>query len=57
MGDSPVVLGLDFGGTKIAMAVCDVSGDTVTPQLRELAPGHDSGCHVAQSGAEVRAFS
>ncbi len=27
MGDSPVVLGLDFGGTKIAMAVCEVSGD------------------------------
>src|ERR1039457_3982980 len=25
--DSPVVLGLDFGGTKIAMAVCEVSGD------------------------------
>ena len=27
MGDSPVVLGLDFGGTKIAMAVCELSGD------------------------------
>ncbi len=27
MCDSPVVLGLDFGGTKIAMAVCEVSGD------------------------------
>jgi hypothetical protein len=27
VGDSPVVLGLDFGGTKIAMAVCEVSGD------------------------------
>jgi peptide/nickel transport system ATP-binding protein len=29
----------------------------VTPQLRELAPGHDAAWHVAQSGAEVRAFS
>jgi glucokinase len=27
VGDSPVVLGLDFGGTKIAMAVCELSGD------------------------------
>jgi peptide/nickel transport system ATP-binding protein len=28
----------------------------VTPQLVELAPGHDAACHVAQSGAEVKAF-
>ncbi len=27
MGNSPVVLGLDFGGTKIAMAVCDLMGN------------------------------
>ena len=27
MGESPVVLGLDFGGTKIAMAVCDITGN------------------------------
>jgi glucokinase len=26
MSQSPVVLGLDFGGTKIAVAVCDMSG-------------------------------
>jgi len=26
---SPVVLGLDFGGTKIAIAVCDLSGNRV----------------------------
>jgi glucokinase len=26
VADSPVVLGLDFGGTKIAMAVCDPAG-------------------------------
>jgi peptide/nickel transport system ATP-binding protein len=28
----------------------------VTPELRELLPGHDAACHVAQSGAEIRAF-
>jgi peptide/nickel transport system ATP-binding protein len=28
----------------------------VTPDLTELAPGHDAACHVAQSGAEVKAF-
>jgi peptide/nickel transport system ATP-binding protein len=28
----------------------------VTPQLLELAPGHEAACHVAQSGAEVKAF-
>jgi peptide/nickel transport system ATP-binding protein len=28
----------------------------VTPQLRELAPGHDAACHVARSGVEMRAF-
>lgn len=27
MGHPPVVLGLDFGGTKIAVAVCDVQGN------------------------------
>jgi glucokinase len=27
LADSPVVLGLDFGGTKIAMAVCDLTGN------------------------------
>jgi len=28
----------------------------VTPELTELAPDHDAACHVARSGAEVRAF-
>jgi glucokinase len=27
VGRPPVVLGLDFGGTKIAVAVCDVQGN------------------------------
>jgi len=38
---------------------CPVAIDqchTVTPVLRELAADHDAACHVAQSGAEVRAF-
>jgi peptide/nickel transport system ATP-binding protein len=30
---------------------------TVTPVLSQLAPNHDAACHVAQSGAEMRAFS
>ncbi len=29
MTQSPVVLGLDFGGTKIAVAVCDLAGNRV----------------------------
>jgi peptide/nickel transport system ATP-binding protein len=36
----------------LAMETCQ----TVTPVLRELAPRHDVACHVAQSGAEVKAF-
>jgi peptide/nickel transport system ATP-binding protein len=36
----------------LAMETCQ----TVTPRLEELAPRHDVACHVAQSGAEVKAF-
>jgi peptide/nickel transport system ATP-binding protein len=36
----------------LAIDVCH----SVTPELAELAPGHTAACHVAQSGAEVRAF-
>ena len=39
---------------------CPIAIDTcerVTPVLAELLPGHDVACHVAQSGAEVKAFS
>jgi oligopeptide/dipeptide ABC transporter ATP-binding protein len=28
----------------------------VTPELRQLLPDHHAACHVAQSGAEIRAF-
>jgi peptide/nickel transport system ATP-binding protein len=36
----------------LAIAICH----EVTPQLMELAPAHGAACHVAQSGAEVKAF-
>ena len=36
----------------LAIDICH----TVTPELAELAPGHSAACHVAQSGAEVKAF-
>ena len=39
---------------------CPLAIDTcsrVTPVLAELAPGHQVACHVAQTGAEVKAFS
>jgi peptide/nickel transport system ATP-binding protein len=36
----------------LAIDICH----SVTPELAELAPGHSAACHVAQSGAEVKAF-
>ncbi len=39
VGNSAVVLGLDFGGTKIAMAVCDLAGN----RLASATVGTDSG--------------
>jgi peptide/nickel transport system ATP-binding protein len=36
----------------LAISICH----EVTPTLVELAPGHQAACHVAQSGAEVKAF-
>jgi peptide/nickel transport system ATP-binding protein len=36
----------------LAIDVCH----SVTPELVELAPSHAAACHVAQSGAEVKAF-
>ncbi|HEX9543164.1 MAG TPA: ABC transporter ATP-binding protein [Streptosporangiaceae bacterium] len=38
---------------------CPLAIDTchqVTPELRDLLPGHHVACHVAQAGADVRAF-
>ena len=36
----------------LAIDICH----TETPRLLPLVPGHDAACHVAQSGAEVKAF-
>ncbi len=36
----------------LAIDICH----SVTPELSQLAPGHDVACHVAMSGAEVKAF-
>jgi oligopeptide/dipeptide ABC transporter ATP-binding protein len=36
----------------LAIDICH----TETPRLLPLAPGHDAACHVAQTGAEVKAF-
>ena len=36
----------------LAMETCQ----SVTPVLKPAAPGHEVACHVAQSGAEVKAF-
>ena len=38
MGRPPVVLGLDFGGTKIAVAVCDVQGNRLASATVSTAP-------------------
>ena len=37
----------------LAISICE----QVTPVPAELAPGHEAACHVAQAGAEVKAFS
>jgi peptide/nickel transport system ATP-binding protein len=36
----------------LAIDICHIE----TPRLLPLVPGHDAACHVAQSGAEVKAF-
>jgi len=36
----------------LAIDICQ----TTTPALADLVPGHEVACHVAQSGAEVKAF-
>jgi oligopeptide/dipeptide ABC transporter ATP-binding protein len=37
----------------LAIDVCH----TVTPQMEPIGPSHEVACHIAQSGAEVKAFS
>jgi len=42
---SPVVLGIDFGGTKIATAVCDLSGRRLATRVIDAEP--DGGARAA----------
>jgi glucokinase len=44
-----VVLGMDFGGTKIALAVCDLDGRCVAHQVLATCPG-DGGVAVLERG-------
>jgi glucokinase len=39
MSLAPVVLGIDFGGTKIATAVCDLSGRRLATRVIDAEPG------------------
>ncbi|MGD0703960.1 MAG: ROK family protein [Trebonia sp.] len=39
MSLAPVVLGVDFGGTKIATAVCDLSGHRLATRVIDAEPG------------------
>ena len=58
MGRPPVVLGLDFGGTKIAVAVCDVQGNrlasatvsTASPGAARIAEGADAADPAVTAG-------
>ncbi|MGH3408101.1 MAG: ROK family protein, partial [Streptosporangiaceae bacterium] len=60
MGRPPVVLGLDFGGTKIAVAVCDVQGNrlasatvsTASSAAPSAAPSAESSVAPADGSAE-----
>src|SRR5256885_16554256 len=59
--DSPVVLGLDFGGTKIAAAVCDTSGARLGTTVVETRPADgaeaslERGIHAARTLLDTHA--
>src|SRR5579863_3692307 len=44
---SPVVLGIDFGGTKIATAVCDLSGRRLATRVIDAEPEPGRGARAA----------
>lgn len=48
-GTVAVVLGMDFGGTKIALAVCDLGGRCLAQQVFPTCPG-DGGDAVLERG-------
>jgi glucokinase len=53
MTNRPVVLGLDFGGTKIAAAVCDLAGDRLAATRVDSVP--DDGAEAAMARATAAA--
>ena len=58
MRHPPVVLGIDFGGTKIAAAVCDLAGNklasAVVDSPASAAPGSASTTAVQTAKALLR---
>ena len=50
VGNSPVVLGFDFGGTKIATAVCDLRGNRLASAT--VCTGAGSGAPAAATASE-----
>lgn len=44
----PVVLGIDFGGTKVAVAVCDFSGRCLASELMATQPGDGADAVLAR---------
>jgi len=54
VGNSPVVLGLDFGGTKIAMAVCDLAGNQLASMT--VSTGAEPGTLTAASREGAQAI-
>ncbi len=52
----PVVLGLDFGGTKIAIAVCDLAGNRLAATAISTDADADAGVPPAGRGPGARAI-
>jgi glucokinase len=53
---SPVILGLDFGGTKIAVAVCDITGRRLGSTTVETLPELGAPASFARAIAATRAL-
>ena len=55
MAVSPVVLGLDYGGTKIAAAVCDLAGNRLASATDEPATARSGRRPASTAGSRSRA--
>ncbi len=53
MGDSPVILALDFGGTKTAVAVCDLAGTPLATVTSSHSPAAGDGAAARRGGREI----